>query len=593
MATPPSAHRTPQRLRRRQLFQRRLGALVIVGLVTGALLLVGFRVARSGSLPRIEVAGEDVGDLDREALEAKLDDIARRRQSERIEVVRPSVEGSRAATRTYRRRALGYSFDTAATAERVLELGRQANPLAALADHVRATLTTIEVKPVESVDQEALDQWVGHVADDLAIAPVEGHIDFHKGEVQPVMPRPGAVIDEEALGEAARRAASSAGGQTVEMALEEVSPDMSTKTVTRAARRARKILARPITLRRAGDKVSLRAPHISATLSVRTIEGDEGPQLEFQVDAEKLEKEAGSTLAELERPPADAGFTLSGGRVRVIPGRPGLTVDHEALAARLIRVAVSNDRTARAPVTKQPPEFTTGDARDLDIDEQVSTFTTEHDCCEPRVHNIHRIADIVDGTVVKPGEIFSLNGFVGERTRAKGFVAAPAIFEGRYVDEVGGGVSQFATTMFNAIFFGGYEFVEYKAHSYYISRYPAGREATLSWPSVDLELRNDNDAGIYIDTSYTDTSITVIFYGDTNVEVKSSSGPPHNYTDPPKQCRENKALAKGEQRIVQEGGQGFDIVVRRIFIRSAGRETEEFFTRYLPEPRIVEQRTCR
>jgi vancomycin resistance protein YoaR len=565
---------------------------VILGLVAAALLLVGFRVARSGSLPQMEVAGVDVGDMERDALEAKLRDIAHRRQRERIEVVRPRVEGRRAARRTYPRRALGYSFDAAATAERVLDHGRQTNPLAALADHLRASFTTIQVDPVESVDQEALDEWVAQVADELAIAPVEGDIEFHKGKVQPVMPRSGAVVDEGVLRDAARRAALTTGGQTVEMALEEVSPDMTTKTVKRAVRRARKILARPITLRRAGAEVSLRPADVSVTLSTRTVEGEQGPQLQFQVDAERLESEAGGTLAQLERSPVDAGFSLSGGTVHVIAGRPGLTVDHEALAERLIRIATSEDRTAQSPVDKQPPEFTTGEARDLDIDEQVSTFTTEHACCEPRVHNIHRIADIVDGTVVMPGESFSLNGTVGERTRAKGFVPAPGIYEGEYVDEVGGGVSQFATTMFNAIFFGSYEFVEYKAHSYYISRYPAGREATLSWPAVDLEFRNDSDAGIYIDTSYTDTSITVTFYGTTDVEVKSWSGPPHNYTDPPEQCRTNKALAKGERRVVQEGSQGFDIVVKRIFIRSGDRETEEFFTRYLPEPRIVEQRTC-
>ncbi len=198
---------------------------------------------------------------------------------------------------------------------------------------------------------------------------------------------------------------------------------------------------------------------------------------------------------------------------------------------------------------------------------------------------------MIDGTVVKPGETFSVNGAVGERTRAKGFVAAPAIFQGEYVDEVGGGISQFATTMFNAIFFGGYEFTEYKAHSYYISRYPMGREATLAWPSVDLAFRNDSDAGIYIDTSYTDTSITVTFYGNTDVDVTSSSGEPHNYKDPPTQCKENSSLSKGERNVVQEGKRGFDIVVRRIF-KNSNRDAERFFTRYLPEPRIVERRSC-
>ncbi len=598
MARPPSPGPGPQRLSKREFFQRRLGVLVVVALVIVALViagfaLVGFRLARSGSLPRIHVAGVDVGGLDRDAVEAKLRDLGRRRGMESIEVVRPRVEGLRAARETYPRLRLGYSFDTKATTERVFELGRHTNPLAALADHVRASFTTLHVKPVETVDPESLDEWVGGVGEALAVTPVEGDIVFRGGEVQPVMPRPGAVVEEEAFTDAARRAALTPGDQTIEVRLEEVSPDMTAKTVKRAAARARKILSRPITLRRAGDEVSLHPADISAALSTRTVAGPDGPRLKFQVDPDELQDRVGDTLDALQRLPADAGFTISGGAVRVIPGRLGLAVDHEAVAERLLRIATSKDRTGRAPVTKQEPEFSTSEAQDLDIDERVSTFTTEHACCEPRVHNIHRIADLIDGTVVKPGETFSVNAAVGERTRAKGFLPAPAIYEGEYVDEVGGGVSQFATTMYNTIFFGGYEFVEYKAHSYYISRYPPGREATLSWPSVDLAFRNDSDAGIYIDTSYTDTSITVSFYGSTDVDVESSSAPPHNHTDPPVQCRANRALAWGERRVVQEGAQGFDITVRRIFIRSGQRESEEFFTRYLPEPRIVEQRTCR
>jgi vancomycin resistance protein YoaR len=97
--------------------------------------------------------------------------------------------------------------------------------------------------------------------------------------------------------------------------------------------------------------------------------------------------------------------------------------------------------------------------------------------------NIHRIADIVDGHVVLPGEQFDLNELTGPRDRARGFVDAPQILDGEFVDRIGGGISQFVTTMFNAVFFSGLKDVEHSPHSYYISRYPPGREATISYPS--------------------------------------------------------------------------------------------------------------
>ena len=111
-------------------------------------------------------------------------------------------------------------------------------------------------------------------------------------------------------------------------------------------------------------------------------------------------------------------------------------------------------------------------------------FTTYHACCASRVTNIHRMADLVRGAVVAPGASFSINDHIGERTAEKGFVTAGAIRDGKHVDEIGGGVSQFATTMFNAAYFAGLDIDEYQAHSEYFDRYPRGREATMGYPDA-------------------------------------------------------------------------------------------------------------
>ncbi len=154
------------------------------------------------------------------------------------------------------------------------------------------------------------------------------------------------------------------------------------------------------------------------------------------------------------------------------------------------------------------------------IVEKVGEFTTPHACCEARVDNIHRIADIVRGVYLVPGEVFSLNQFVGPRTRENGFVPAGAIRQGHLISEVGGGVSQFATTIFNAAYFSGLDFAEYRSHTIYFSRYPYGREATISNPAPDLVLVNSTDYPVLIWTSYTGQSITVSMYSTPNVDVE-------------------------------------------------------------------------
>jgi vancomycin resistance protein YoaR len=157
-------------------------------------------------------------------------------------------------------------------------------------------------------------------------------------------------------------------------------------------------------------------------------------------------------------------------------------------------------------------------ARALGISEPVGTFTTNHAAGQPRVSNIHLIADLIRGQVIEPGQTFSVNDFVGPRTRAKGFLEAPIIDgEGNFSDDVGGGISQFVTTMFNAAFFAGLDIPTYGMHGLYIDRYPYGREATISYPSLDLKVRNNTPHGVLIWTSYTDTSITVTLYSTRTV----------------------------------------------------------------------------
>ncbi len=159
----------------------------------------------------------------------------------------------------------------------------------------------------------------------------------------------------------------------------------------------------------------------------------------------------------------------------------------------------------------------------------LSTFTTYYDrCSDPcRVTNIQLIGGTVDGTVVPPGEIFSVNDLVGIRTVEKGYVAAGAIIGGKLVccdqpANIGGGTSQFATTLYNAIFFAGVEDVYHRPHSIWFSRYPMGREATLGFPGPDVKFRNTTDFPITIDVSYTETSITVSLIGVSDVaHVKS------------------------------------------------------------------------
>ena len=132
----------------------------------------------------------------------------------------------------------------------------------------------------------------------------------------------------------------------------------------------------------------------------------------------------------------------------------------------------------------EPPVFTTEAAEAFTTLGPLAGFTTEHPADQPRVTNIQKMADTVNGTIILPGEEWSINDHVGQRTESKGYVAAPAIIDGvpyccDHPANIGGGVSQFGTTLFNAVFYSCLEDISHKPHSLYFTRYPMGLASAL------------------------------------------------------------------------------------------------------------------
>jgi vancomycin resistance protein YoaR len=207
------------------------------------------------------------------------------------------------------------------------------------------------------------------------------------------------------------------------------------------------------------------------------------------------------------------------------------------------------------------------------------------------VQNIRRAAVLLDGTIVPAGGTFSLNEALGERTVERGFVAAPAIAGGRLEDSVGGGISQLATTLYNAAFFAGLELVEHQPHSLYIDRYPAGREATISWGGPELIFRNDWKAALLIDVEATDTSVTVRFFSSgLDRRVETETGEPYAYVEPAIRTVVNPDLPPGTRTVVQDAGAaGFTIeYTRKVYEGDTLRRDETFRWRYDAKDAIVE-----
>ena len=260
-------------------------------------------------------------------------------------------------------------------------------------------------------------------------------------------------------------------------------------------------------VRGAGRAALVRRPALLGALRFRTENG----QIAVRLDRNAIVAAVAPAFAGIVRPASSATLAVQGTRVAVVPSREGRRLDAEAIAARIERRPTAKAvRVALAPIA---PERSTADAQRMRIRELVGQFTTPHACCEPRVTNISRAAAILDGQIIPAGATFSLNSALGERTRARGFVPAPQIGEGDVLeDAVGGGVSQVATTVFNAAFFAGLKIVQHTPHGFWITRYPAGREATVSWGGPEMIVQNDWPAAVLVKAYDTGTSLTVQMY---------------------------------------------------------------------------------
>jgi len=547
-----------------------------------ALLYAGDLLLAGGEVPRNTTVGDvSIGGLSRDAAAALLED----ELASPISAPRDIVAGD--ATGSLNSGAAGIELDVDRSV--AVAAKQPLNPFTRLV----SLFINREVPPVLAVDEELLDGAIAEFADSTDRPPVEGAITFDGIQPVAVDPVSGLALDRAgaatAFVDAIRADPAERGDGPIELPVDEIAVTITADEVQEALDTiAGPALAAPIQViapvggAAAGAIAEVPVTAIAASLRFTP---DSNGRLEAMIDPTALSAAMGELFAPFTTPPQDARFEIVDGAITVVPSVDGTGIDMALLSEAMVEVLpLPAPRQVEAPLGAAPAALTTEAANALGIVEVVSTFTTNY-TSSASGQNMKVVAADVQGAIVLPGETFSLNDFTGPRTEAQGYVPAGVIISGEFQTAVGGGVSQFATTTFNAVFFAGLEDIYHKPHSYYISRYPPGREATVFYDSVDLVFRNDQSTGIYIQTAWAPGSLTVTFWGTKQVDVDSVSSERYNYRSPPTQEKPDDGSCEAS-----DGSTGFDITVTRIF-KQLGTETvtrtEEFDTRYNAQPRVV------
>ena len=513
----------------------------------------------------------------------------------------------------------GFRLDTETVVQDAMDVGRSGNPVADFFWWLRHLTTSTHLVAQGTVDSDAFEELLdGFDSSVIGEPPFEGAVELEDGVPVARYPRSGRRIDRSVAETRLVSEFLRLNRQPVELPVRDEEPDLSPADVDHARNQAELMLSAPVVLA-AEDGTVLTFGVEDLRQAFTSTTHRDPPAIELGFDSAVVDARLAEVRPEFESPPIDARFEIDGYEVSIVEGRSGTLLDAEETAEILAATSLTSLRRADLPLQEgAEPDVTTEQLEALNIRHLVAEFTTYHDCCAARVTNIQLMADEVDGAVVAPGETFSLNEYVGRRTEEDGYLPAGTIIGGEIVDTVGGGVSQFATTFYNAVFWGGYEDVEHKAHSFYFSRYPEGIEATISWPLPDLVFHNNDESGVLIRTTYTDSSITVKFYGDNDdrilsgdqaggnlsVAVVAEGGPEakqvsgdrserQDFRSPPDPLyRGDPELDIDEERVVQQPADGWTVVVTRTITVGEETTTETWPVRYLPKQEIIEVHPC-
>ncbi|MDN6708135.1 MAG: VanW family protein [Corynebacterium casei] len=547
---------------------------IIAGLLVGLLVILGVAyaldvVSGKGKLPRkTSVGGVDVSRMEPAAAIDKLQSELGSATTEPVSV----TAGERTAEFIPEQAGMSLDFETAVNSIPEASM----NPFSRLAAFVGSPN---EIDVDADVDAQALEPVINRLEGELSFDATDGQVAIEEGEVRTVDAVLGQGVDRAQLEE--NVTSNWLDPEGVEVEPIEVEPAITQDKVDEFADGpAKAALNGALELKGRSDvTATLDEEAISSFVAVERVEDN----LELAINTEHAQELFDATLADTETEMQNAQISFASGSMQVTPHSDGEIIDWETtLDGFDKRVVGEEPREWEAAYEDEEATFTTEQAQNASFDQTVGEFTTSgYSAASGR--NIELTAQMVNGAVVSPGDTFSLNGYTGPRGTAQGFVESGIIIDGHAGTAVGGGISQFATTLYNASYFGGMTDVAHTPHSYYISRYPAGREATVYEGAIDLQFKNDSDYPVQVVTSVGGGSVTVKLMGVKTVDVESVNNGRWAPTSP------QRMELTGDDCSPSGGAPGFTTSDTRIIRDLNGNEMnrETTTTVYDPQPIVT------
>ncbi|MDQ0424372.1 VanW family protein [Cellulomonas iranensis] len=548
-------------------------ALAIVGGVVVLLAAgyVGASYALADRVPRgATVAGVEIGGMTADEAEKALVDGLADRTAGPVPVVAQDVQAELDPA------TAGLALDAPATVARLTGVD--------LTQPVRLWRQLVGVReqpPVSRVDDTALEGALTELSGSLVLAPVDGTVVFADGA-----PHATEAVDGWDLDVTGAADVLADGWLTqptpVELPTTVVEPAITQAETDRVLTQvAQPLAAAPVTVQVADRQATLDVATLTANASFAPVDGT----LELQLDGQALTDAMLSQLPDLLTTASDARFEFQDGAPVIVPGVAGTTLDPAGVASAVATAATSGtgNRLATVDLVESDPAETTAALEALGVKEVVSEFSTPLTSEPRRTSNISTGLRNITGTLVRPGETFSLTEALGPVDAAHGFVQAGAIVNGEHADAWGGGLSQVSTTTYNAAYFAGFEDVEHTPHSEWFQRYPEGREATIFTGVIDMKWKNNTPYGALVQGYVADGRATVRIWSTKHFTVETEKSGRSGVVSPTTVYSQSATC-----QPQSAGNPGFTVTnTRRVYLAGELVDTESRTWRYKPQNRVV------
>ena len=540
------------------------GAVLAVGIAYAAFVVTQGDVIASG----VRIGAVDVGGMSLSQAHSAVENLIVKPANEPFPV---TVAGHQYAIDPV---SAGVTVNVDATLRQLS--GNKWNP----AFQLRKIFGDKQFQPVVDIDTPRLDSAFAGVSAQAETSPVEPLVTFTNGSPVIVPGKAGLVINKVAAHKAVR--AHFAQVKTpLALPTDTVKPRVTDAQARTYAAKYQEVVGQPLTVNIGKQSVTFDQATLYSATTISVVNGAFTPV----VNGDVLLAAVNTALPKLGVAARDATFKIWHGKPYVVPERAGRGVTPEELVDSVTPAILNPDgRTVEITLAEIEPALTSAQASNLGIVEKLSSFTQHFPYAAYRVTNIGQAARYLDGKIVMPGETFSMNDTVHERTVANGYTTGFIIGPGgQFREDLGGGVSTATTAVWTAAFYANMERVEQRAHSFWIARYRPGLEATVSWGSLDMRWRNPLDTAVLIKASITDSSVTVTLYGTkTFDDVQAISSPERN-------IRPYATIYSSDPLcIAQDGVNGFDITVtRKVYKDHKVVASQDFITNYAAGPHVI------